>query len=121
MYSLAPVLEHVAALRAAGLRADLDPAKLAGGPGVWVQIGTIQQQTMTHYRVLIRNQLIARDLDARRSIEALVALANQYAAAFGPVPELTARTVPMPDGTPMPALEIVSYVRAPLTPEDPTP
>lgn len=121
MYSLAPVLDHIAALRAAGLRADLDPAKLAGGPGVWVQIGAIAQQTMTHYKVTVRNQLIARDADARRSIDALIALANQYAAAFGPVPEMTARTVNLPDGTPMPALEIVTHVRAPLTPEEPTP
>jgi hypothetical protein len=119
MFDLTPINEVVEALRDAGIRADLDPAKV-NLPGVWVWLGPFQVDTLATYRNDLRLQLLVKDTHDHRAFTQLLDLARKVNAVI-PVRTATPRQVPLPDGNPLPALEVPFTVRGDLVLDPPTP
>ncbi|WP_408898645.1 hypothetical protein ACJ5H2_05930 [Nocardioides sp. R1-1] len=115
MFDLAPVNALVEQLQNADIRADLDPATL-NLPGVWVQVVGFKVDTLTKFKADLRLQLLVHDTDAVRAQADLLDLARKVNAAGIPVRTAIARTVVLPDGTPLPALQVPTAVRGDLTP-----
>lgn len=118
MFTLEGAQEVVDALQAAGVRASLDPARLPL-PGVWVQVAGFELDTMTTFKTDLRLQLLVGDKDSRRAMEALVALAAKVHPVIA-TGKARARTVNMPDGPALPALEVLTSTRN-NRPEPPAP
>lgn len=118
-YSLDPADQFVERLKAAKISASLDPAKV-NAPGVWVQIVEFQPDTLSTYKTVLRLQLIARDNEPRQAMRSLIRLTTKVGGVIK-VRAARARTVPMPDGTALPGLEISHVLRAPyIVPEGDT-
>lgn len=113
MFTLAPAVDLVDTLKAAGIRASLDPATL-GLPGVWVQVTEIGYDTYGTSRVDMTLGLIVKDQDAKRAQTALLDLLNNVAEVI-PVRTASARTFLMPDQTRLPGLAVPFSDSAPLT------
>lgn len=120
MFDLSGANEVVAALKAAGVRAALDPA-LLNLPGVWVQVVGFDLDTMDTFRTELRLALITRDADSKRAMESLTALAREVHPVI-PVARARARTFLLPDGNLLPGLEVPTRTRNPVpVPPEPDP
>lgn len=117
-FTLEGAQEVVDLLTTAGISAGLDPAEVTL-PGVWVQVGGFELDTMTTFRTDLRLQLVTGDKDDRRAMESLVELAAQVHPVI-PTGKARARTVLLPDGTGLPALEVLTSTRNPRA-ETPAP
>lgn len=117
-FDLSGAQEVVDLLSAAGISAGLDPSEVTL-PGVWVQVGGFEIDTMTTFKTDLRLQLVTSDKDDRRAMESLVDLAAQVHPVIA-TGKARARTVLLPDGSALPALEVLTSTRNPR-PETPAP
>lgn len=108
MFDLSGALDVVKRLNDAGIRADLDPAALSL-PGVWVQVAGFEAYAMGRFKTNLRLQLLTSDTDVKRAMGSLVDLARKVHPVERTT-KATARTVVLPDGNPMPALEVLTSV-----------
>lgn len=113
MFSIAPATDVIDTLKAAGIRASLDPATL-NLPGVWVQVTDLAIATYGTSKVDMTLALIVGDQDAKRAQTALLKLLNEVAAVL-PIRTASARTFLMPDQTRLPGLAVPFSDTAPLT------
>lgn len=103
-----PVEALVAALRAAGVRADMDPSNL-NLPAAWVTVEGIQAANLrTDVAIYVAVYLIAPDQDYGRALEALADLFNlAVPGVFSPDGQTVPQGVILPDSsTPLPALRV---------------
>lgn len=98
--SVAPLRDLVDLLRAAGVRADLDPANV-NLPGAWVTLEGFQAANLTRdHRLLAVVWLLVPDTDASRALEALADLFNQVVPALLiPDGQVNVQGVQLPDTT----------------------
>lgn len=102
------LVDLVATIQAAGLRASLDPGDLSV-PGVWVTCdGVLAANLARDYQVSAVLYLVTDDRDYRRSLESLADMFNVLVPTVlvpdGPV---VPQGVLMPDtSTPLPALRV---------------
>lgn len=115
MFTLAPAVDLVDTLNAAGVRASLDPATL-NLPGVWVQVTELSVATYGATAVTMTLALLVADQDAQRAQTALVQLLNDVGAVI-PVRSGAARTYLLPDGTRLPGLAVPFTDTAPIESE----
>lgn len=104
----APVTALVDALRAAGVRADLDPASL-NLPAAWVTVEGLQAANVRHDLALdVAVYLIAPDQDYARALEDLADLFNSTVPeVLTPDGQVVPQGVILPDSsTPLPALRV---------------
>lgn len=99
--------DMVDALRAADIRADLDPAGFQP-PGVWVQVRGFRPASLAGYDTNLALELVTGDTDHARAAAALVDLYNAVCGVLGGPRPANARTVLLPDGTRLPGLEIMA-------------
>lgn len=119
MFTLAGAQEVIDALQAADIEAALDPA-LLNMPGVWVQVTGFELDTMKTFKTDLRLLLVTRDTDAHSAMTSLVDLAAQVHPIIR-TGKARARTVLLPDGTPLPGLEVTTSTRNPIAPPEETP
>lgn len=115
-----PLIDLVAALRAADVRADLDPAGL-NLPAAWVTCEGFQAASLGGGRKLFGVvYLLVADTDAQRSLEALADLYNQVVPnVFTPDGRTNVQGVQLPDSsTVLPALRVPVNLYALPTPEE---
>lgn len=115
MFTLAPAVDLVDTLKAAGIRASMDPAHLSL-PGVWVQVTSLSVATYGATSVTMTLALLVGDKDARRAQTSLIELFNQVAAVI-PVRSGDARTFLMPDNSRVPGLAVPFTDTAPIESE----
>lgn len=115
-----PVVDLVASLQAAEVRAALDPADL-NLPAAWVSVEGLQAANLRHdLAVDVAVYLIAPDQDYHRALEALGAMFNAVVPeVFTPDGRVTPSGVVLPGSdTPLPALRLPLRLHEP---EDPRP
>lgn len=103
-----PVLDLVAALQAAGVRADLDPANL-NLPAAWVTVDGIQAANVRgDVDLLAAVYFIAPDQDYARALEDLAEMFNLVIpGVLIPDGQVVPQGVVLPDSsTPLPALRV---------------
>lgn len=96
----------VEALRAAGLRADVDPAQL-NPPCVWVNVTGLGDHTLDGIQIRTRLVCIAPDQTHRRAMGVLAGLYNKVVSVVDPAGETTTQGTVLPDApTPLPSLSV---------------
>lgn len=115
-----PLVDLVSLLRAAEMRADLDPA-MVNLPGAWVTCEGFQATSlgggMTLFGVVY---FLSPDLDAQRALQNLADLYNQVVpSVFTPDGPVTIQAVQLPDTTTeLPALRVPVNLFTTPTPEE---
>lgn len=112
MYVHAPIDDLVAALKAAGIRAGVDPASLQA-PAVWVQPLGGAIVTLDGSAQNVRLVGILPDQTVDRAYRAVVDHVNQVSAVVH-VHAYDTRSVLMPDGALLPGWETNIALRAPI-------
>jgi len=103
-----PVTQLVMALRAADLRADVEPANLAP-PCVWVAVQSIDPLALDDsMQMQVACYLIVPDQDYDRAMTALAELAQKVATVLVPDGPVVPQGVLMPGNphSPLPALRV---------------